>query len=509
MQNNNINNQSINFNVNPNMSQHGTMGNNPNLFNPMFNPMNPGMMPMYQQPNAYDVNSVERVRKVQYLREFEKKVNSFIEVKVVYYKQTGVFRTDAVDSIHPDYNHQFDFEIKPKNGMKYFTREELAKCPGMFYFTLYDEVKRETTVKALDSLTYMQRFEKKYLGSFSIPFVTVFQNASILDTICKVNVPKTVFGYYTDASDTFDVIQNIRMGDEVNNMSINPQATDQNMNNTNMNQQMPKENYKIINPFINTYISLYITLDPVPIFSMNDDSEYSPGFEDSIFLINGTKWLKAMKDKSLLKDRCIRLFADNFDGYSVFMPRYLKPDGQKPHSLLFNSETSTLESDPNAIERVAHYVSLIPFVEDNQAWDTEEELPDCWCTDNEFLTLGFGDYEEHAILLCNYFNYVDRIQNNNCISYIVLGDAHPEGQTTYVIRISQDTKEVELWNAKTGDCFYFDKTIQENKCWCITVSKQFRHTRSKSDTICQLKSVGAIVTFDNIYINMQKESDPG
>ena len=58
-------------------------------------------------------------------------------VKIVYYDQEGVFRTDSVDSIHPDYNHQFEYIIKPKDGAKFFTREELSKCPGLFYFTLY------------------------------------------------------------------------------------------------------------------------------------------------------------------------------------------------------------------------------------------------------------------------------------------------------------------------------------------------------------------------------------
>jgi hypothetical protein len=31
-----------------------------------------------------------------------------------------------------------------------------------------------------------------------------------------------------------------------------------------------------------------------------------------------------------------------------------------------------------------------------------------WCTSQEFLDLGVGDWEEHAILLFNYFSYIDR-----------------------------------------------------------------------------------------------------
>jgi coiled-coil and C2 domain-containing protein 2A len=210
-----------------------------------------------------------------------------------------------------------------------------------------------------------------------------------------------------------------------------------------------------------------------------------------------------MKEKTILKNRTIRLFAENINGHSVFMPRFLKEDGQAPPDVIFN------DKEPNPIEKAARFVALIPFIEDNQTWDFAEEMPDCWCTDNEFITLCFGDYEEHAVLLCNYFNYIDQKLKNNCISYLVLGDAHPEGSTIYVMRLSKETKEVEFWNAKNGDCFYFDKTIEETKCCCITVNQQYRYTKSQTNTICQLKSIGAIITFDNVYVNIQNESDPG
>lgn len=500
------NNQSINLDVMNQINRSGTMGNNPNLANTMFNPANPNMPPMYRRP-AFDSRGVETITKVQQLSMFERKVNSFIEVKIVYYDQVAVFRTDSVDSIHPDYNHQLEFEIKPKKGAKYFTREELAQCPGAFYFTLYDEVRRESLERGKDANTYIQRFEKKYLGSFTIPFATVFQNASILDTICKVDIPKAVFGYYSDTSSIFDVSETYK--DEKAKKPEEPSGQKSSLLNTvpkygNVHEgDQLEEIPKIVNPFVNTYVSLYITLDPVPNFTKNDELDYVPGFEDSIFLINGTKWLKTMKDKALLKNRNIRLFAENFDGFSVFMPRFLKPEGQKPHNIIFTV------NDENGIEKVSRYVALIPFIEDNQAFDDLEEMPDCWCTDNEFLTLGFGDYEEHAVLLCNYFNYVDQQQKTGCVSYLALGDAHPEGMTIYVMRITQDSKQVEFWNAKTGDCFYFDKTVEENKFLCMTVSKTFKYTKSNSNTICQLKSVGAIVTFDNVYVNIQKNCDPG
>ena len=145
--------------------------------------------------------------------------------------------------------------------------------------------------------------------------------------------------------------------------------------------------------------------------------------------------------------------------------------------------------------------------------DYAEEMPDCWCTDNQFLDLGFGDYEEHAVLLCNYFNYIDKKQNTGCVSYLCLGNAHPEGSTVYVIRLTPDFKEVEFWNAKTGDCYYFEKTLINTKFLCMTMSSQYKNSKSNLNKICPLKSVGAIVTlaivtFDNVLINIQDETDP-
>jgi hypothetical protein len=32
---------------------------------------------------------------------------------------------------------------------------------------------------------------------------------------------------------------------------------------------------------------------------------------------------------------------------------------------------------------------------------------DLWCNAKTFLDISCGDWEEHAILLCNYFNYID------------------------------------------------------------------------------------------------------
>jgi coiled-coil and C2 domain-containing protein 2A len=108
-----------------------------------------------------------------------------------------------------------------------------------------------------------------------------------------------------------------------------------------------------------------------------------------------------------------------------------------------------------------------------------KDMPDLYCTCQEFLDLGQGDYEEHAILLCNYFKYIDNIKNKGVFnSYIVYGEAMPMGNTVYVMRkmiqprVNTEVKGtnkyaafdyggVELWAPMTGECYYF-KLIQNN-----------------------------------------------
>jgi len=197
-----------NLNVNP------TQMFNPNLNNVMGNPNMPGMMPSYNLPNMYMGNEAQRddfvydgdiIRMVEQLRYMERNVKSFVEVKLVYYDQKYSIRTDSIDGVHPDYNYKMQFEIIPKDEAEFFTKEEFHKSNGGLYFTLYDEVRTEDVIQEKDANTYIYKYEKKYLGSLFLPFTTIFQNASLLETVSKINVPMTVFSYYSDTSTAFDV----------------------------------------------------------------------------------------------------------------------------------------------------------------------------------------------------------------------------------------------------------------------------------------------------------------
>lgn len=466
--------------------QLNNFGMNNNLNNSLNNSLG-GYNNPYQPPNQLqgvqmDENVGQVSNLIQLLSSMTKNIESFVEIKVIYYDQEQEVRTDSLEGVHPDYNHKHSFKIKPKNG-EYFTKDEIHSCSGGINFTLFDEIRQEEKIEQKDSNTYIYKYEKKYLGNFFIPFSTIFQNATLLETMSRVKIPLSVTGYYSDTSSIYEMLDKMEQAGKHNEMI-----------------DLKNEVLKIVNPNIATYMSLYISVDPVLGIFKDEENDFTRGFEDPKFLINSNALLKNMMSTPLLSNRYIRVFADNLNGYSVFLCRYIQP--QEPPKTIFDKDNNL--QDPYAVEKAARYVALVPFLDDCQAFD---EMPECWCTDCEFLNLRFGDYEEHAILLCNYFNYIDSHQNKSVKSYLLLGKGHPEGYTSYVIRCNIDTYEYELWNAKTGECCYFDKRFVETKCCFITFGRSYA-SFSISDAICQLKEVGCIVTSENIFVNIQPETNP-
>ena len=242
-------------------------------------------------------------------------------------------------------------------------------------------------------------------------------------------------------------------------------------------------------------------MDPLLELPAENEFEYYSGAENPSLLVRGTDWVRSLRKGKFAK-RVIKVFGENINGKSVFLPRYLTP--QKPPV-----EVCDLVSNPEdeyAIEKVARFVMLLPFIEDNRAF---EDLPDLWCTSQEFLDMGGGDYEEHAILLCNYFNYIDSVQRRPEIkSYLVLGRGMPEGYTSYVLRMNTNTRHVELWNATRGEAYYFGREDFSNKCLCFTIASGYRMNFRNHDPTCQLKELGCLVSDENVYANIQNTGDP-
>jgi len=120
----------------------------------------------------------------------------------------------------------------------------------------------------------------------------------------------------------------------------------------------------------------------------NDNEEaYYPGFESSSLLFYGSEWIREIrtKKKNFLK-RNIKCFGENLIGNSVLLCRYLT--ALRPPQQLFDAcnpvpgehlTDTMVKSDKFAIEKVARYVSMIPFVEDMNMFSMSE-MPDLFAT---------------------------------------------------------------------------------------------------------------------------------
>lgn len=131
-------------------------------------------------------------------------------------------------------------------------------------------------------------------------------------------------------------------------------------------------------------------------------------------------------------------------------------------------------------------------------------MPDLTCNSQEFIDLAMGDDEEHAILLCNYFNHIDDCAKNaesvnaapgerkrfeNYESFLVYGEAIPRGITWWVARLDKKEHCVELWDPLKGLCYF--------------ISKDEKINSESKDPMCPLKKVWSIVGQNNVWANIQ------
>ena len=184
-----------------------------------------------------------------------------------------------------------------------------------------------------------------------------------------------------------------------------------------------------------TQLHLSITLDPQIQLPEDNDLDHVSGAENPEVLLHATEWQNNLIRK-LKHKRAIKVFGENIDGKSVLLCKYLKP--LKPPSDVCNLEGGDI--DNYAHEKVARFVSMIPFTFDLQL---SHNAADMYLDSQDFLDLGSGDYEEHAILLANYFMYIDekqKQQGSPCMfeTFLVYGYAVPENSSVYVLRKFKD-----------------------------------------------------------------------
>jgi len=154
-------------------------------------------------------------------------------------------------------------------------------------------------------------------------------------------------------------------------------------------------------------------------------------------------------------------------------------------------------------DAAARFVSLVPFLADGQAFGGGADV-DLWATTQEFLDMGAGDSEEHAIMLHNFLLWFEEQgQGGEGLagagagagaggaaarwrSYIVLGRAQPEGETTWVLRLNSATVPATA----------------------LLINASTRRSYFAGDDSCPLRSIGMVASQYNLWANTQPFTEP-
>jgi coiled-coil and C2 domain-containing protein 2A len=349
-------------------------------------------------------------------------VNAFVEVTF----GDSRHRTHVCEGANPVWNEALTLDFIPPNND--FSTKNLLAIRDEVCFNVFDEVIMSLPKDDRSEMVVHERRERRWLGSFSVPFGSLYENSRV-EGVFRVDTPTTLLGYHpagTGSTVDMSVAQHARL---VAGKDIAPK----------------------------TMLSVYLTLEP-PLPPPQPIIDRPTSAEDASFEKPLAAFNKTWKGHPHAKGRCIQATAMDLSGRMVFVPRFITP----------------LEPPPglDSVHKVFRFVSMIPTIEDAVTFGA-----DIWSTSEQFLELLAGDEDEHAVLLTNYFVYLQK----EC--WLVIGKANPEGKTAYVLTRDDDGNFL-LWDATSGDCY------------------------STSDFNCPLKDIGCVVTGENVWANLQRFGDP-
>ncbi|CAJ1420608.1 unnamed protein product [Effrenium voratum] len=373
-------------------------------------------------------------------------------------------RTDrAAKSTDPDINQILEL---PLHGEKDdLTQENLTKYSGELTINIFDELTQATS----SGKDLRLRTQLRHLGRFVVPWDTLYSAKCSLKGHFLVDQYPVLFGY-------------------------RPKA-----------RKKPPGDAGTLEKPRSMCLALDVTVDPPLEHPTRVQPQITLGKEPNMMLKHIQKWNESLKSKH--NTRILALGMD-VDGRSRLICRYIRPQRPPDH---------IPPEDPFAIEMAARYVALVPSLQDNEMWNVE----DLWCTDQEFLDIQCGDWEEHCILLCNYFNYIDRYRraqvpgysSTDIQSYCVICDLVPEGEAVVVLRKDHGTGNCEFWHALKGKCFFLPATHRSGWSLCgeETLTRALnseadasRSTVMEASATVPIRRVHVVFNAENVWANLQR-----
>ncbi|XP_078612714.1 coiled-coil and C2 domain-containing protein 2A-like isoform X1 [Branchiostoma floridae x Branchiostoma japonicum] len=351
-------------------------------------------------------------------------VRPFVEVT---FQRTNQ-KTSTAEGVNPSWNEELQLPLRVPNND--YSPSNLQTVDDTLFINVFDELiidileddrQRETDIH--------RRIERHWLGSIRIPFSTIYFQSQI-DGTFRVEAPPVLLGYKRGGGGGTEGLDLQMGGNE------------------------------------HTYLTLFITIEP-PLTPLEPLKEKFDSQEDEKLLFQAEKWQGEVEKR--FPKRNISTTVTDINGKSVFVTRFIQP--LRPPDELIDSNADTRQNS----ERVARFVSLIPFISDSTLF---AGICDIWSTCDQFLQMLSGDEEEHAVLLCNYFLHMGKK------AWVLLGSAVPEGPTAYVLTLESNSDYL-LWNPSSGEFF------------------------QQHDPYCPMQSVGCLINQDNIWANVQESDSAG
>lgn len=367
----------------------------------------------------------------------------------------------------------------------------------------------DNTLQSNRMLASRQRIERHLLGSLRVPLKTLLSTGRIEGSFA-LNQPLFMENYQ------FEPEQQVNMSGILST------------------QKQQNSNFKINNKF-ETYISLFITLDPpilIPFYlylstgSHEDEQifEFAKLWERTVSrykrriskraIANNLQTSSESKSASYYHIRHVRAVVLQHDAKYCFVSRLITPL-KPPEELVEGTNKSKLFQ----MRSLARFVSLLSPLKYG-IFNMRLLASNLWFDSAQLINKYLGGTEEKAVLLCNYYLHL-----GHC-SAVLLGDAIPEGRCAYVIVWHEQSRKLDeqlqlniasLLESSGGvassDNQSRDRLVdQENFLLSLPILINSKTVQlwdpnsGKSYNLndpLQLISVGSIVTCENVYANIQ------
>jgi len=387
-------------------------------------------------------------------------------------------RTDrTIKSTDPDINQILELPLHAAGvpGQEELTQDNLTKYSGELTINIFDELTQNLRGSGKEVRI---RRQLRHLGRFVLPWSTLYSAKCSLKGQFLVDEHPVLFGYRPK-------VRTKAMVASAPGVPTPPPV-----------KETPRP----------MALALDVTVDPPLEHPTRVQPQITLGKEANMMLKHIQKWHDSLKSKH---DTRILALGMDVDGRSRLICRYVRP--QKPPEHI-------APEDPFAIEMAARYVALVPSLQDNEMWNVD----DLWCTDQEFLDIQCGDWEEHCILLCNYFNYIDRLRRERVAgysstdiqSYCVICDLVPEGEAVVVLRQDKTSGNCEFWHALEGKCFFLPASMQLGGSWHLCSGRQPDQSEelatpkvlTEVSSTIPIRKVHIVFNAENVWANLQRES---